>query len=62
MENLWHFTKIVHARRIFGQSNDIVKKITYQDLENSLKTYNENDEFKNRSDTLAKYIHDTMYC
>jgi SpoVK/Ycf46/Vps4 family AAA+-type ATPase len=62
MENLWHLTKIVHARRIFGQSNDIVKKITYQDLENSLKSYNENDEFKNRSDSLAKYIHDTMYC
>ena len=62
MENLWHFTKIVHARRIFGQSNDIVKKITYKDLENSLKMYNDNDEFKSRSDTISKYILDTMYC
>jgi hypothetical protein len=32
MENLWHLTKIVHSRRIFGKVNDIVKKITYEDL------------------------------
>ena len=63
MENLWHFTKIVHARRIFGQSNEVVKKITYKDLENSLKMYNENDEFKNRDgDVISKYLLDTMYC
>ena len=62
MENLWHLTKIVHARRIFGKSQDIVKKISSIDLENALKLYSENDEFKNRNDSISKYIIDTMYC
>jgi SpoVK/Ycf46/Vps4 family AAA+-type ATPase len=63
MENLWHFCKIAHARRIFGKSNDIVKKITFQDLENAFKNYSNNDEFKNRVEfnNIDKYIRDTMY-
>ena len=62
MENLWHFTKISHARRIFGKSNDIVKKISYIDIENAFKSYSDNEEFKNRSDDLSKYLLNTMYC
>ena len=61
MENLWHLTKIVHARRIFGKTNDIVKKIVYEDLENALKLYSENDEVKNRNDEISKYIMNSMY-
>jgi len=61
MENLWHFTKIVHARRIFGKSNDIVKKVTKEDLDNAFKIYSLNDEFKNRNESLQKYIHDSIY-
>jgi hypothetical protein len=62
MENLWHLTKIVHARRIFGKSYDIAKKITSKDLENALKIYCENDEVKNRNESISKYMMDSMYC
>ena len=64
MENLWHLTKIVHARRIFGKSNDLVKKITLDDLNSAFKLYEENDEFKNRDNNknLQNYIQNTMYC
>ena len=61
MENLWHFCKIVHARRIFGKSNDIVKKITKEDLENAFKFYSENEEFKSRDNTIGQYLFNTMY-
>jgi replication-associated recombination protein RarA len=61
MENLWHLTKIVHARRIFGKSNDIVKKISEEDLKKAFNMYCENDEVKNRNDDMAKYIRDSMY-
>ena len=61
MENLWHLTKIVHARRIFGKSNDLVKKIILTDLENGFKLYCDNEEVKNRKDDIAKYIQNTMY-
>ena len=64
MENLWHLTKIVHARRIFGKSNDLIKKITLEDLNSAFKLYEENDEFKNRDNNknLQNYIKNTMYC
>jgi hypothetical protein len=63
MENLWHFTKIVHSRRIFGKPHDLMKKITHEDVENAFKLYSENEEFKSRTDdNIAKYIHNTMYC
>ena len=61
MENLWHLTKIVHSRRIFGKSNDLVKRITLTDLENGFKLYCDNDEVKNRSDDISIYIYNTMY-
>jgi len=61
MENLWHFTKIVHSRRIFGKSQDLIKKIIQIDIDNAYKLYSENDEVKNRTDTISKYILDTMY-
>ncbi len=63
MENLWHLTKIVHARRIFGKSNDFLKKITLEDLEKGFKAYCENEEVKQRQDNgMAEYIRNTMYC
>jgi SpoVK/Ycf46/Vps4 family AAA+-type ATPase len=63
MENLWHLTKIVHSRRVFGKSHDLLKKVVKEDLENGLKLYRENDEVKTRSDdTFAKYLQNTMYC
>ncbi len=64
MENLWSLTKIVHARRIFGKSNDLLKKITKTDIEKALKMYQENEEVKSRDTDkdLKKYIHNTMYC
>lgn len=62
MENLWSLTKIVHARRVFGKSNDIVKKISKKDLENALELYKENDEVSARDNDLKKYIINTMYC
>ena len=62
MENLWHFTKIVHSRRIFGKSQSLLKKITFKDIENAFNLYSDNDEFKNRQESISKYIIDTMYC
>jgi SpoVK/Ycf46/Vps4 family AAA+-type ATPase len=65
MENLWHLSKIVHARRIFGKSNDLLKRITFEDIQNAFKMYCENDEVKNRNEdeeTMKKYIMNTMYC
>lgn len=63
MENLWHLTKIVHSRRIFGKEQTLMKKITIEDLENGLKLYSENDEVKNRgTEIMDKYLLNTMYC
>ncbi len=62
MENLWHLTKIAHARRIFGKSNDLKKKITKEDVFKAFDIYLNNDEVKNRKDDLKKYIRDTLYC
>jgi hypothetical protein len=63
MENLWHLTKIVHSRRIFGKDHSLMKNITIEDLENALKLYCENDEVKNRdSKDMEKYLLNTMYC
>ena len=64
MENLWSLTKIVHCRRIFGKDNNIVKKITKEDIINALEKYKENEEVNNRDNDsdLQKYIQNTMYC
>lgn len=62
MENLWHLTKIAHARRIFGKSNDIKKKISKEDVYKAFDIYLNNDEVKNRKDDMKKYIMDTLYC
>ena len=62
MENLWHLTKIAHARRIFGKDILLMKKITLEDLEKAFETYLGNDEVKSRKNDVQKYIHDTMYC
>ena len=62
MENLWHLTKIAHARRIFGKSNDIKKKISKEDIQKAFDIYLNNDEVKNRKDDLQRYLQSTMYC
>lgn len=62
MENLWHLTKIAHARRIFGKSNDLKKKINKDDIQKAFDIYLNNDEVKNRKDDMKKYIMDTLYC
>ncbi len=62
MENLWHLTKIAHARRIFGKSNDLKKKINKEDIQKAFDIYLNNDEVKNRKDDMKKYIMDTIYC
>ncbi len=62
MENLWHLTKIAHARRIFGKSNDLKKKINKDDIQKAFDIYLNNDEVKNRKDDMKKYIMDTIYC
>ena len=61
MENLWHLTKIVHSRRIFGKSHDIQKKIIKEDIENGYKLYCENEEVQSRDDIFNKYLMSTMY-
>jgi SpoVK/Ycf46/Vps4 family AAA+-type ATPase len=61
MENLWLFTRICHARRIFGKDRSLRRCVTLEDLENAFKMYSQSDEFKNRESSRLKYIHDTMY-
>jgi SpoVK/Ycf46/Vps4 family AAA+-type ATPase len=61
MENLWHLTKISHARRIFGKEHFHMKKIVASDLEKAFNNYLNNDEFKNRKDDIKKYLQNTMY-
>lgn len=61
MENLWHLTKIFHSRRIFGKSNDYVKKIIFEDIENGFKAYCENND-EMAEDVIPQYLLDTMYC
>ena len=61
MENLWHLTKICHARRIFGKELIYMKKIIDKDLEKAFNNYLCNDEFKNRKDDIKKYLYNTLY-
>lgn len=61
MENLWHQTQIVHSRRIFGKSRDLLRKINEDDVKNAIETYLENDEVKKRNNDIKKYIQDTIY-
>ncbi len=61
MENLWHQTQIVHSRRVFGKSRDLMRKVNEEDVKNAIETYLENDEVKKRSDDVRKYIRDTIY-
>jgi hypothetical protein len=61
MENLWHLTKICHARRIFGKELIYMKKIIDNDLEKAFNNYLSNDEFKNRKDDIKKYLQNTLY-
>ena len=61
MENLWHLTKIYHSRRIFGKSNEYVKRITFEDIENGYKAYCENNDEMD-IDIIPQYLIDTMYC
>ena len=48
METLWNFTKIAHARRVFGKRVDMRKVVTQEDLNNAFKMFMNNDEVKKR--------------
>jgi len=48
MENLWHFTKVVHAKRVFGKDINLRKKITNKDLENAFVLFANNEEVSKR--------------
>ncbi len=61
MENLWHLTKIVHARRVFGKDRALVRKISEEDVKRAIELYMENDEVKKRNDDIRKYIQETVY-
>jgi SpoVK/Ycf46/Vps4 family AAA+-type ATPase len=53
MEQLLLHTKILHARRIYGKSRDLCKKITMEDLENGRSLFLENQHKSNKlSDSL----------
>ena len=64
METLWHFTKIVHSRRVFGLDIEFRKKITNEDLNNAFKLFITNDEVKNRKNNrnISKEILSRLYC
>jgi hypothetical protein len=48
MEQLLLHIKVVHSRRIYGQSRELCKKITIKDLENGHKTFLEHQNNKNK--------------
>lgn len=52
MENLWHLTRISHAKRIFGKSHNLIKQITQNDLNDALNEYLKNDEVKTRQKNI----------
>ena len=60
MENLWHFTKIVHARRVFGKDIKLRKIITNKDIENAFVLFSDNDEVKKRNNKV-KFDYLSLY-
>jgi len=50
METLFHFTKVVHARRVFCLPRDQKKCINRMDMERALEMFLRNDEVKNRGE------------
>lgn len=64
METLWHFTKMVHSRRVFGLDLKLRKKITNEDLENAFKLFITNEEVKNRKEgkELREGLLASLYC
>lgn len=60
MENLWHFTKIVHARRVFGKDIKLRKIITNKDIENAFVLFSDNEEVKKRNNRV-KFDYLSLY-
>ena len=60
MENLWHFTKVVHAKRVFGKDINLRKKITNKDLENAFVLFANNEEVSKRVDK-GKFNYLSLY-
>ena len=60
MEILWGFTKITHARRVFGMNIDKRKKIIQKDVDKAFELFVSNDEVKKRNDDIRKSIY-SMY-
>jgi len=49
METLWSFTKIAHAKRVFGKDPKLRKVITQEDLDGAFKMFASNSEVKSRA-------------
>ena len=62
MEILWDFTKITHARRVFGKDPKLRKIINIKDINNGFQLMLTNDEIKNRNNKLSDSILSTLYC
>jgi len=56
-------TKIAHSRRVFCKNLNEKKKITYEDIEQGLNIYLNNNDVKNRKETenLKKHLQFSMY-
>ena len=57
MEILWDFTKITHAKRVFGKEINKRKKITQLDLDRAFKLFIGNEEVKKRNDEISRSLH-----
>jgi len=53
METLFHFTKVVHARRVFCLPKEQKKIIIKEDLKKALQMFLQNDEVKKRISDLS---------
>ena len=62
MEILWDFTKITHARRVFGKDPKLRKIINMEDINNGFKLMLTNDEIKNRNNKLSDSLLASIYC
>ena len=61
METLFSKVKIAHSRRVFCLPENQKKVLNDKDLEKGFEKYLDNDEVKNRVDTLKDSILFKMY-
>ena len=56
IELLFSYTKISHGRRLYGKSQDMRKKISFEDLENGYTTFLKNTKKKEINNNYGLYI------